>query len=240
MPSPTPDTPLGTLVSDRPARSRVFEALGIDYCCQGDRTLAEACRDRDLDPDTAAQMLDAAVEAGGPREETSWADAPLEDLIEHIESTHHAYLRRELPRLEELIGKVVDAHGDQAPWLEEIQDVFGDLKPHLEHHMDKEESTVFPFIASLTDRETESMSVAIDGRQMALMEDEHDESSEALDRFRELTGGYEAPEWACPTLEATIQGLKDLEKDMHQHVHEENNVLFPRARDLIRGESEAA
>ena len=212
----TPDTPVGQLVAQRPARTRLLEKLGIDYCCGGGRSLAEACDENDLDPDTVIRMLQA-MEASGVDEidERDWTSAPIPNLIDHIESTHHAFLRRALPRLGDLLDKVVRVHGDEAPWLESVQEIF----PFIRQRLGEEISA-------------DAAPIALGPEPMKMMEMEHDDAGEALKQIRARTDDYAIPEWACGTLRVTIDGLRELEKDTHQHVHKENNILFERARSL--------
>jgi regulator of cell morphogenesis and NO signaling len=221
------DTPVATLVVDRPSRARIFERLGIDYCCGGDHSLAEAARKNDLDPETVVQMLDAVADASSSVDSTDWTDAPLESLIDHIESTHHDYLRRALPRLEALLTRVTQAHGGQYAWLRPALETFLSLKDDLEAHMEREEEQVFPSIRRLAGQGSEDVDDGIEQ-----MIDEHDEAGAALDQLRELTDDYTPPEDACPRFRAALDGLHELESDMHRHVHKENNLLFPRARSL--------
>jgi regulator of cell morphogenesis and NO signaling len=222
------NTPVAQLVTDRPARARIFERLGIDYCCGGDHSLAEACRKHDLDPTTVAEMLDAATDASGPSDTTDWSEASLGALIDHIESAHHAYLRRELPRLERLLTRVAQAHGTEVPWTREVLEVFLDLKADLEAHMRSEEEQVFPSIRAVEENGPSSL----DRSGVEQMIEEHDEAGAALDKLRDLTSDYTPPEDACPKFRAAMKGLEELETNMHQHVHKENNILFPRARTL--------
>ena len=224
----SPDTSVATLVTDRPARARIFERLGIDYCCGGDHSLAEAARKNGLDPETVVQMLDAAATASSGNDTTDWTSASLGALIDHIESTHHDYLRRELPRLESLLTRVTQAHGATHTWLRPTLETFLSLKDDLESHMVSEEERVFPSIRRLA--EPESTGVDDDGIEQ--MMDEHDEAGAALEQLRELTDDHTPPEDACPKFRAALDGLRELEADMHQHVHKENNILFPRARSL--------
>lgn len=221
------DTPVATLVVDRPSRARIFERLGIDYCCGGDHSLAEAARKNDLDPETVVQMLDAVADASSSVDSTDWTDAPLESLIDHIESTHHDYLRRALPRLEALLTRVTQAHGGQYAWLRPALETFLSLKDDLEAHMEREEEQVFPSIRRLAGQGSEDVDDGIEQ-----MIDEHDEAGAALDQLRELADDYTPPEDACPRFRAALDGLHELESDMHRHVHKENNLLFPRARSL--------
>lgn len=225
------DTPVADLVTDRPARARIFECLGIDYCCGGDHSLAEAARKNDLDPQTVVQMLDAATNATASVDTTDWRDAPIGDLIDHIVETHHAYLRRELPRLEKLLMRVTEAHGDDVAWLDPVLEVFQTLKLDLETHMVSEEERVFPSIRALTTNGS-SDEADLDENGIEKMIREHDDSGAALERLRDLTNGYMPPEDACTKFRAAMDSLHELETDMHQHVHKEDNILFPRARSL--------
>jgi regulator of cell morphogenesis and NO signaling len=221
------------LVTADAGRTRVFEKLGIDYCCGGGRSLAEACAAKDLDPQTVAQVLEAAEAAEGPSASaTDWTEQPLGELIDHIEATHHTFLRNELPRLTGLIDKVARVHGDSAPWMVAIKDVFDTLRPDLEAHMQKEEEVVFPIIRALEAGEPLPEASTLGDDPIHLMEEEHDAAGAALEQMNTLSGGYTPPEGACGTFRAALEGLARLEADMHQHVHKENNVLFPRARAM--------
>jgi regulator of cell morphogenesis and NO signaling len=229
MTTPSPTTPVADLVTERPARARIFERLGIDYCCGGDHTLAEACRRHDLDPDTVRRMLEAVEQAAPAADARDWSSASLGTLIDHIVDTHHAYLRRELPRLETLLTRVLAAHGDDVDWLAPTFEEFTALQTDLAAHMTNEEQRVFPSIRALeTNAQTPLDADGIDD-----MIGEHDEAGAALERLRTLTNEYSPPEGACPTFRAALDGLEDLERDMHRHVHKENNILFPRARSLV-------
>lgn len=224
-------TSLGQLVTESPARARIFERLGVDYCCGGDRSLAEACREQGLDPDTVVQMLDAVAEAS-TEPTTDWTEASLSDLIDHIVSTHHDYLRRELPRLNQLLTKVTRVHGSDFSWLEQTRNVFQALKADLEDHMQSEEEYVFPAIRTLEAGRLLPDGSTLDDAPLEQMVEEHDEAGSALDQLRSLTNDYTPPEGACATFQAALDGLRELEADMHQHVHKENNILFPRAKSL--------
>jgi len=234
----TPETPVGHIVAERPAASRLFERLGVDYCCGGDRPLEAACAEEGLDATTVLRMLEAGVDpdaVASPDETTDWTTAPIDALIDHIEQTHHAYLREELPRLDELLAKVTRVHADEAPWLESLREVFSEMKPHMLRHIEKEETIVFPFIRQRLGQavDDDADPIALGPQPMKMMEMEHDDTGEALERIRALTDGYTPPEWACDTLRDTIERLRNLEQDTHQHVHKENNILFSRARARI-------
>jgi regulator of cell morphogenesis and NO signaling len=223
---------VGQLVTEQPARSRVFEELGIDYCCGGKKPLAEACRRKDLDPEEVAEKLRKADEEGGA-EHIDAASMDLTELCGHIEETHHAYMRRELQRLDDITAKVEKVHADKEPRLHELRKVFLGLKEEITSHLMKEEKILFPYVRQLEASESQPQfhcgSVQNPIRQMEV---EHDNAGEALQRMRELTDDFTPPDWACNTFRALCDGLHDMERDLHQHIHEENNILFPRAMEM--------
>ena len=227
-------TTLGDLVTDDTRRAQIFEQLGIDYCCGGDRSLAEACRERELHPETVLQMLQAIPEARSTAAgEEDPSNMSLTELIDHIESTHHVYLREELPRIENLLETVAQIHGDQAPYVRQVREVFDDLKPELLYHLEQEEDVVFPIIRALEREGALPENARSNDHLIGLREDEHDEAGAALAEIRELTDDFTTPDWACNTFEMAIDSLAQLEADTHQHVHKENNILFRRARALM-------
>ncbi len=225
-----PNATIGSIVSERPSRARVFEKLNIDYCCGGKVSLARACEKRGIDTNEVLKQIEA-IDASGASDNLVDADAmSLTDLADHIEHTHHAYLREELPRLDFMTEKVSRVHGDNEPRLLQVREAFVALKAELEPHMMKEERVLFPMIreleASQAKPEFHCGSVANPIRQM---EHEHDHAGDALAIIRAATDDFVPPPWACNTYRAMLDALEYLEADMHQHVHKENNVLFPKA-----------
>lgn len=239
--APTIHTTVGELVAQRPSRSRVFEQLGIDYCCGGKKPLAELCAARGLDADTVLTVL-LAAEAGSAEQATDWTQAPLADLADHIEHTHHQYLREELPRLGRMVHKVASVHGDRFGWMRDIARIFNAFSKELYMHMDKEEQVLFPMIRSLEHDGQVTDSPCGHGidAPIQVMEHEHDDAGRALEEMRKLSSDYTPPGDACNTFRATLDGLAQLEADMHQHVHKENNILFPRALKMPQKTSNAA
>ncbi len=216
-------TTVSTIVADRPNRSRFFERLGVDYCCGGNKPIGEVCAESGLDAKSILDAL-AAFEAssGEPDTEGDLRSLSVPELAEHIVSRHHGYLHRELPRLSALAAKVLKAHGDHEPRLAQIYGELGGLRRELEPHLDREERVLFPRLADGSP-DTSVLSPII-----AELEVEHRGTGESLRRIRELTDAYAVPEWACNTFRAFYDGLRELEADIHEHVHEENNILFPR------------
>jgi regulator of cell morphogenesis and NO signaling len=224
------DTPVGRLVAERPCRARVFERLGIDYCCGGKKPLGEACAGLGLDPAVVLRELERTDAQDLVEGELDWSTATLTDLVDHIEAVHHAYLREALPRLTSLVEKVAGIHGGHHPELSKLRWVFLGFRDEIEAHMTKEEHVLFPMcraleVASVPPR----FHCGTIRNPIRAMELEHDDAGSALAAMRTLTHGFTPPPDACNTFRAMLHGLAELEADMHLHVHEENNILFPRA-----------
>lgn len=220
-------------VMDMPARARVFERLGIDYCCGGKKRLLDACAARGLSaPAVRDELAATRNEPGGEGVERDWRVAPLGDLCDHIERRFHAALREELPRLAGMLQRVVKAHGERHPEIRVVAQVFDAFREELGAHMLKEERVLFPAIRDLERGRRPAGCCANLDAPIAAMEHEHESAGQALQRMHELTGGYQAPEDGCTTYRVLMDGLATLEREMHAHVHLENNVLFPRAEAL--------
>lgn len=223
---------VGQLVAERPGRSRVFERLDIDYCCGGKVPLEQACRARGLDVEVVLRELAAQDDAPAEAVEADWASWTMGELVDHIVDVHHGYLRRELPRLAGLVDKIAEVHGKGHPELRDVRAVFASLKAELEAHIVKEERVLFPIIKQLeAATDLPSFHCGSVDHPIRAMEFEHDDAGAALARLRALTGGYVPPADACNTYRAALAGLAELEADLHQHIHKENNILFPRAHD---------
>jgi len=226
------ETTVGQLVTERPARARIFESFGIDYCCGGKKPLAQAIAEKGLDQNTVLRILDTFDEQT-PAVERDWSKATLTELADHIEQTHHAYLKNELPRLEYLVNKVANRHGSHTPQLVELAQVFNAFKAELESHMQKEEVVLFPICRQL-DSATgpQHFHCGSVENPIAVMIREHDDAGAALSRMRELTNNYTPPLDACNAYRALFDSLRQLEQDMHRHVHKENSILFPKTAEL--------
>ena len=230
MPVIDAESTVGQLVVDRPSRSRVFQKLGIDFCCGGKKKLSEVCRDKGLDAGQVVQALaaDEAISEPGDNQASSMT---LSQLCDHIERTHHAYLHSELPRVGAMAKKVAAVHGATHPWTIELAAIFADFAAELDSHMYKEERVLFPWIRSLekADRcEGGSCGSSITN-PIRMMEHEHDNAGRSQEQMRELSKGYQPPPGACNTFIAMLDGVERIESDMHLHVHKENNILFPKA-----------
>lgn len=216
------------LVVERPGRSRVFEDLGIDYCCGGGVPLEQACGAAGMDLEAVLQEL--ARREAEPETGPDFSGMGLGELVDHVTQTHHGYLRAELPRLSSLVDKVAGAHGGEHPELYELRSVFERLRAELEEHTSREERVLFPACRELEGAETlpELPFVSVENPIAAMMA-EHVESGEELRKIRELARNYDPPKDACNSYRAMLDGLAELERDTHYHVFKENSVLFPRA-----------
>ncbi len=214
-------TPVGRIATEHPLATRVFARHGIDFCCGGGKPIQDVCQARGLDTEQILDEIRTEL-AGVDDEQERWDKADLNDLIDHILTAYHRPLEEELPRLESMARKVLKVHGAREPEvLPELLSTFLGLKTELEQHMMKEEQILFPMIR----RGQGSMAQG----PISVMEAEHSSAGGALERLRELTNGYQAPADACNTWRALWHGLGALEDALHQHIHLENNILFPRA-----------
>jgi regulator of cell morphogenesis and NO signaling len=225
--TPLLDRTVGELVAERPGRSRVFQSFTIDFCCQGGRTLREACERKGVPTATVVEQLEAEEAKSAPVDNP--AELSADALAEYILQKHHQFLWNELPRLHAMSKRVAQVHGGHTPSLVELFDVFCRMEKELTAHLMKEEQILFPAIVAMVDDPDKSIS--LDG-PIACMLSEHNEAGEALARLRELSNGFESPPEACNTYRALFAGLRDLEEDLHRHIHLENAVLFPQARAM--------
>ena len=227
------DQTVGELVRLRPALATTFERMGIDYCCSGKAILAEACARKGLDAQSVCRTLEAFESSDQSAADVDPDHLSLHDLVEHIKSGHHAYLRQELPMLGQMLARVVEAHGATHPSLGALAKVFAAFQEELAAHMHKEEFVLFPMIEHLeSSGQSQMFHCGNLHNPIGVMEQEHESAGDALQRMRHLTNDYTPPADACATWRALLAGLLALEADMHQHVHKENNILFPKAMEL--------
>ncbi|MDP7062730.1 MAG: iron-sulfur cluster repair di-iron protein [Planctomycetota bacterium] len=224
---------IADLVITRPGRSRVFEKFGVDYCCRGNQTHedASAADGKDLDAILAALAeFDATNE---PCDEPDCGAMSLTELVDHLEATHHEYLKAELAPLAELVEKVFRVHGRKFQWLNDLRRLYRDLVMELGPHLEKEEKVLFPMIRELERSASKpSFHCGSVGNPIHVMEMEHDSAGHVLGAMRKLASDYTPPEEACNSFRAMMERLEALEYDLHRHIHKENSILHPRAKEL--------
>lgn len=236
------DTTVGELVVRHPELRQSLETLGLDYCCGGKTPLSAAATEAGLAWSVVLNTLKEALASGtGAMESTDWNNARLDQLADHILETHHAFMKEQLPRLDSLLSKVQKAHGaHHGDMLGHLRRVFNSLRFEIENHLMKEEQILFPaikdidaFMAGTGERPVVHCgSIANPIRQM---EHEHDRAGKALADMRRITGNYQLPSDACQSFVALYDGLKAMEADLHEHIHLENNILFPKSVRLEDG-----
>lgn len=232
------------LVMEFPSATRVLEKLGIDYCCGGDKSLEEASGAAHVSAEEVWDALELAeLEARGAQKNRKWQEEPLTDLIDHINQKHHRYTREEILRLGPLFEKVCSVHGQNHPELLRIRETFKGLAQELSVHMMKEEMMLFPYIVRMEEAaiQKEPLLPAPFGtvqNPVAMMVHEHDDAGNALRAMRQASGEYAPPSDACVSYQTLYKALADFEADLHQHIHLENNILFPRAIEMERGISD--
>ena len=218
------------LVTQNMARSRVFERLGIDYCCGGEIPLEEACQKRGLNPADVLSAL-AAVDQTGEAETDNLESLGPTRLAGMILSQHHAFLWDELPRLDDLHVHVCERHSAQLPHLMKSLELYRDLRSTLEAHMLTEEQFLFPLCSSVEHGSNPEIGKVL-LPQLENHEAEHQTVGRMLSGLRSLHGGYTAAEGSCRKQQALLSRLDALEQDIHLHVHKENNILFRQLREL--------
>lgn len=224
------------IVTNQSSAAAVLERFEIDLCTQADNSLGQACADLRLSVDQVLEKLsDAAANESGaaPAEIATYS---LNRIIQHIVRTHHQYVRRELPRLIEIAQRVARKKGDRAPALAEVNSLLGQLRDEMFAHLEKEEQILFPFIAEMEQNAGSGLAPRACFRTVAhpvsMMIQEHESAEGLVARIRDLTDGFTPPAEACPTQIALYSGLREFGADLRQHVHLENDLLFPRAIQL--------
>jgi regulator of cell morphogenesis and NO signaling len=213
------DQTVAELASTRSGASRVFHRHGLDFCCGGHVSLADACTPAGLDVD--ALIAEIQAEATKPGSFERWDEHPLPDVIDHILTRFHEPHREELPRLLAMARKVEDVHGAKPTCPKGLADHLQRMHAELEEHMQKEEQILFPMLRAGRGR--------MAAMPVGVMEEEHRDHGKNLERLRELTNGYTPPAEACGTWTALYLGLAEFEREIMEHIHTENNILFPRA-----------
>ena len=226
-----------------PATIRIFENYQLDYCCGGNRPLAEACGQKNLSTETVLAALQQAAADESAVKDLS--KSSLTGIIAEIVHTHHNYIRAELPRLQAMAEKVGTKHGPTHHEVLTLGRMLADLAEDLLQHLAKEEVILFPYIEKLERSQTDGSALphacfASVSSPIQAMINEHEGAGALMEKMREITGNYTAPADACPTFIGLYAGLDAFERDLHIHVHRENNLLFPRAVALEQAALAAA
>jgi len=219
---------LADLVIQDGRRARILEGFGLDYCCHGQRSLVDATTEAGVDLREVTRALDLPA----PSDPAVRVAQERADLAHDIVDTHHAYMWEEMPRLQALVEKVARVHGERHPELSRVEELFTAAVSELDPHMTKEEHSVFPAISRLEKSGTRPrVSLA---EQIEVLVDEHTVVGDLFKEINATTMGYAVPEDACGSYRAMLDGLREMELDLHEHIHKENNVLFPGALELER------
>lgn len=222
------ETLIADIVTQVPQASDILKGYRIDFCCGGNRSIGEAIEERQLNEQEILEKLNAVL-AKSLEENIlpQWEEATFTEIIDHIIHKHHSFLYQELPALGQFVTKVARVHGGTRHELLEVYRLFNDLKSELEQHTIKEEQTVFPLIKGF-EANPNSENLAKLKEVIKELEDEHTGAGDLLKKLREVTADYLLPEGACMTYQLTYRRLDELESDLFQHIHLENNILFPR------------
>lgn len=217
------------LAVENPQATRVFEKLGIDYCCGGHKSLEEACATANTPVDRVLLALEQGLDVAAPATERDWNTAGLDALVDHIVDKHHSYVKSEVPRLQALLSKVIGVHGKNHPELERVRDAFTELGIELAAHLMKEEQILFPYIKHMASGEKCPSCFGTVQNPIRMMMMEHDNAGVKLREIRQATSDYTLPQDACFSYGTLFSALREFEADLHEHIHLENNILFPRA-----------
>lgn len=220
---------IGEVVARFPGASNIFKEYKIDFCCGGNRSLALVVEQQKLNEEEVLSKLNEAYEAAQKlrQDQRNWQEASSSEIIEFVVNTHHAYLVKELPLLSEFVTKIMRVHGPNHPELGQLHRLFHSLKLELEQHLVKEEEILFPLVREYEANPTEE-NRATAFAKLNELENEHEQAGDLLKEMRAITNDYTLPEGACRTYTLTFHKLAELESDMFEHIHLENNILFPR------------
>jgi regulator of cell morphogenesis and NO signaling len=226
---------LASLVISNPQIVPVLEKYNLDFCCKGKRMLDEACLANGLDVNAVVKDLEAVSEKGG-KDPIPFTEMSAGDLIDHIVSHHHDFVKQSMPVIMGLLSKVASKHGERFPYMTEVLELFAGIREEMTNHMKKEEFILFPLIK---EQEAQKLTgsagiydVNISGPVNQMLA-EHETAGDIMFRIRKLTGNYNAPENACTTFKVSLIELKEFEDDLHKHVHLENNILFVKAQAMV-------
>jgi len=224
------------IVAANPGATRILEGAGVDYCCGGNKSLHDACAHAGVSEEEIMERLRENKTNVGPADE-NWASAPLGDLTQHIREKHHRYVREAVQRVPALLARVKTKHGNNHPEIPEIEELFLKVGREMIMHMQKEEQVLFPYIEAVeraaSGKETlEPPFFQTVRNPVHAMMQEHDAAAALVRQIRTASSAYTPPANACASYQALYRDLQEFEADLHEHVHLENNILFPRAVEM--------
>lgn len=227
---------IGQFVAEDYRTAAIFSKYGIDFCCKGDRTIEEVCQKNNID---IHELLDkiSDISVSENVQAIDYKSWPLDLLAEYVEKKHHRYVEEKTPIIIQFLEKLCKVHGQNHPELLEVTALFIASSKELAAHMKKEELILFPFIKKMVKTQIEGATLKAPHfgkveNPIAMMKDEHENEGERFRQISELTNAYTLPADACNTYEVTYAMLNEFEKDLHLHIHLENNILFPNAIKL--------
>ena len=225
--------PLKDLVISQPKAVLVLEKYGLDFCCNGKRTLADACKSKGLDALAIETDINNLINSSSNGTQAA-SEVQLDELINDIISNHHQYVKEMMPVISQHTSKVARVHGQEHPEVVEVSKIFEQVKEELSHHMMKEEQILFPYIKTLVESKRQDVKRSTSPfhditNPIRMMENEHEFAGQGLAAIRELSNNFQPPAEACTTYKVAFMELESFMKDLHIHVHKENNILFPKA-----------
>ncbi|RIH63343.1 iron-sulfur cluster repair di-iron protein [Mariniphaga sediminis] len=232
----TSDTPVGEIVKTNFKAATTFQANKIDYCCGGNQSVSEACAKAGVEMESLIDQLEHVLRESDP--DTEYINnLDLGVLADYIVNRHHSYVQKNIPFLKQNLDKIAEVHGANHPELVEVRDEFYQSAGELTMHMQKEELLLFPYVKQMEQAKKENKDLPSPpfgtvANPISAMMAEHENEGERYERISKLTNNYQIPEDGCTTYEVTLKQLADFEKDLHRHIHLENNILFPKAKIL--------
>lgn len=225
---------VGDIVRQDYRVAKIFKAYHIDFCCGGGKTIEQVCKDRNIDPELIQQELKTLVQGIVDSNEPNFDQWPLDLLADYIEKKHHKYVESTTLVLKEYLKKLAAVHGNEAPYLRDMDEIFNQSAGNLAQHMKKEELVLFPFIRKMVDAKYSNEKVNSPHfgsikNPISAMEAEHEVEGNHFEKMEAMSSGYVVPEWGCNTYAVTMNLLKEFQDDLHLHLHLENNILFPKA-----------
>ena len=227
---------IGQIVADDYRSASVFEKFGIDFCCNGNRSIEEACEQKKVDSGVLTKALETAL-TETTTVTTDYKSWPLDLLADYIEKKHHRYVEERIPVIKQYLDKIVKVHGAKHPELLKINELFIASAGEFTMHMKKEELMLFPYIRKMI--RAQKNNVTLDAPRFGTVKNpiqtmmhEHDNEGESFRQIQELSNNYTPPEDGCNTYKVTFALLKEFQDDLHVHIHLENNILFPKAEEL--------